>query len=114
MIALPSLGLALAGILAAAQIGLAAEEVDRYQAISVAGVIGEHVARSLRAEVIGPHHLLARAGDVGRLELLEHGIGLGKLAWLEAEHGEPLDLMRVIKRALDPDNLFNPGKVLPG
>jgi D-lactate dehydrogenase (cytochrome) len=43
----------------------------------------------------------------------EHGIGIGKIASLEAEHGEAVDLMRAIKRALDPDNLFNPGKVLP-
>jgi D-lactate dehydrogenase (cytochrome) len=43
----------------------------------------------------------------------EHGIGMGKIASLEAEHGEAIALMRAIKRALDPDNLFNPGKVLP-
>ncbi len=41
----------------------------------------------------------------------EHGIGLGKQDWLIAELGETVDLMRTIKRALDPKNLFNPGKI---
>jgi D-lactate dehydrogenase (cytochrome) len=42
----------------------------------------------------------------------EHGIGIGKLISLEKELGEAVDVMRAIKRALDPDNLLNPGKVL--
>jgi D-lactate dehydrogenase (cytochrome) len=42
----------------------------------------------------------------------EHGVGLGKLKYLEAEHGPALDVMRAIKRALDPDNRMNPGKML--
>ena len=41
----------------------------------------------------------------------EHGIGLGKQDWLVAELGEAVDLMRQIKRAFDPKDLFNPGKV---
>jgi len=41
----------------------------------------------------------------------EHGIGLGKMAWLEAELGEAIDQMRMIKRAFDPDNILNPGKI---
>jgi len=43
----------------------------------------------------------------------EHGVGYGKREWLAEEHGEAVELMRTIKRALDPDNLLNPGKVLP-
>jgi len=44
----------------------------------------------------------------------EHGIGIGKQKFLVAEHGEgAVDVMRAIKRALDPDNLLNPGKILP-
>ncbi|OGA74504.1 MAG: hypothetical protein A3G27_03370 [Betaproteobacteria bacterium RIFCSPLOWO2_12_FULL_66_14] len=43
----------------------------------------------------------------------EHGIGLGKMASLRKELGEAVDLMGTIKRALDPDNLMNPGKVVP-
>jgi D-lactate dehydrogenase (cytochrome) len=42
----------------------------------------------------------------------EHGIGVGKIASLEKELGEAVDLMRAIKCALDPDNLMNPGKVI--
>ena len=42
----------------------------------------------------------------------EHGIGLGKIDWLERELGEAVDLMRSLKVALDPHNLLNPGKVL--
>ncbi|MDT9597384.1 FAD-binding oxidoreductase [Sphingosinicella rhizophila] len=41
----------------------------------------------------------------------EHGIGLGKQEWLVEELGEAVDLMRSVKRALDPGNLFNPGKI---
>ena len=41
----------------------------------------------------------------------EHGIGLGKQQWLEEELGDAVDLMRSIKRALDPANILNPGKV---
>jgi len=43
----------------------------------------------------------------------EHGVGLGKQAYLRDELGEAVDVMKDLKRALDPDNLMNPGKVLP-
>jgi D-lactate dehydrogenase (cytochrome) len=42
----------------------------------------------------------------------EHGVGYGKLDFLIAEHGEAVSVMRAIKQALDPDNLFNPGKIV--
>jgi D-lactate dehydrogenase (cytochrome) len=41
----------------------------------------------------------------------EHGIGLGKQQWLVEELGEAVEMMRVIKRAIDPKDLFNPGKI---
>lgn len=43
----------------------------------------------------------------------EHGVGLGKSRFLRAEHGEALEVMRAVKRALDPRGLLNPGKILP-
>ena len=43
----------------------------------------------------------------------EHGIGHGKLDFMALEHGAGLEVMRAIKRALDPDGILNPGKVLP-
>jgi D-lactate dehydrogenase (cytochrome) len=42
----------------------------------------------------------------------EHGVGQGKIKYLEAEHGKPaLEAMRAIKQALDPHNIMNPGKI---
>jgi D-lactate dehydrogenase (cytochrome) len=43
----------------------------------------------------------------------EHGVGAGKRDWLRVEHGEAVTLMQSIKRTFDPDNLMNPGKVVP-
>jgi D-lactate dehydrogenase (cytochrome) len=43
----------------------------------------------------------------------EHGIGSGKIKSLQKEHGEGVALMAAIKRTFDPDNLLNPGKVVP-
>jgi len=41
----------------------------------------------------------------------EHGVGLGKQDWLVAELGDAVEVMRTLKRALDPGNLMNPGKI---
>lgn len=43
----------------------------------------------------------------------EHGVGQGKMKYLKAELGGSVDVMRRIKHALDPDGIFNPGKIVP-
>ena len=57
--------------------------------------------------------LVDRALRMGGTCTGEHGIGSGKIKYMEAEHGDSLDLMRQIKQGFDPDNLMNPGKMLP-
>jgi D-lactate dehydrogenase (cytochrome) len=44
----------------------------------------------------------------------EHGIGMGKTKYMQAEHGEAWQVMAAIKAALDPEGMMNPGKLLPG
>ena len=57
--------------------------------------------------------LVARALAMDGTSTGEHGVGQGKMAYLAAEHGEPaLAVMRAIKRALDPDGIMNPGKIV--
>jgi D-lactate dehydrogenase (cytochrome) len=56
--------------------------------------------------------LIDRAIALGGTCTGEHGIGMGKLASLEREHGSAIDVMRTIKRALDPNDILNPGKVV--
>jgi len=55
--------------------------------------------------------LIARALAMDGTCTGEHGIGLGKQDALVAELGDAVDMMRAIKRALDPQDLFNPGKI---
>ncbi|MBK8058242.1 MAG: FAD-binding protein [Gemmatimonadetes bacterium] len=56
--------------------------------------------------------LVARAIACGGTCTGEHGVGVGKMGSLAKEHGDLLPAMRAIKRALDPGNLMNPGKVV--
>lgn len=56
--------------------------------------------------------LVARALEMDGTCTGEHGVGLGKRCFLAAEHGGGLEVMRSLKRALDPGNIMNPGKIV--
>jgi len=58
------------------------------------------------------HRLVERAHAMDGTCTGEHGVGYGKKKYLAAEHGDALDTMRNIKRALDPENRMNPGKIV--
>jgi D-lactate dehydrogenase (cytochrome) len=70
------------------------------------------------AQVEAAHDLyeatIEKAIDLGGTATGEHGIGLGKREFLEAEHGtETVEAMRRLKRAFDPRDTLNPGKIFP-
>jgi D-lactate dehydrogenase (cytochrome) len=58
------------------------------------------------------HLVVSRALAMNGTCTGEHGIGFGKLDFLDAEHGEAVAVMGSIKQALDPRNLFNRGKLI--
>ncbi|MBK6602464.1 MAG: FAD-binding protein [Betaproteobacteria bacterium] len=59
------------------------------------------------------HRVSLRAIRMGGTCTGEHGIGTHKLDVLALEHGDAVETMRTIKRALDPHNIMNPGKTVP-
>ncbi|MFN3722237.1 MAG: FAD-binding oxidoreductase [Paracoccaceae bacterium] len=69
------------------------------------------------AEMAIAKRLAARMADralrLGGTISGEHGIGMGKLAAMAAEHGPAWAVMGAIKHALDPQDLMNPGKLVP-
>jgi D-lactate dehydrogenase (cytochrome) len=56
--------------------------------------------------------LVNRAIAMGGTCTGEHGVGSYKMRFLDAEHGKALELMKLIKRSIDPQNIMNPGKML--
>ena len=73
---------------------------------------GADPAQRERAEALAKG-VSMRAISMGGTCTGEHGIGWHKLDVLAQEHGEAVDLMRMIKRALDPRDIMNPGKTVP-
>jgi D-lactate dehydrogenase (cytochrome) len=57
--------------------------------------------------------IVLKALELGGTATGEHGVGLGKIPYMEAEHGETLNVMRSIKATLDPNGILNPGKIFP-
>ncbi len=104
-------------------IGRAREAVERLGlAAAIAGHVGDgnfHVLFMLDAEDAAERdaaellnaELVEFALERGGTCTGEHGIGLGKIGYLEREHGDLLPLMAGVKRLLDPNGILNPGKI---
>lgn len=60
------------------------------------------------------HRMALRALRLGGTCTGEHGVGMGKLGYMDGEHGAAWDVMGAVKAALDPGNVMNPGKVVRG
>jgi D-lactate dehydrogenase (cytochrome) len=74
-------------------------------------VLDPENARELEEVKAFNTRLVQRALAMGGTCTGEHGVGIGKISALEDERGESLEVMRSLKRALDPDNRMNPGKM---
>lgn len=70
---------------------------------------GDNESQKLAEEV--NDRMVMRALAMGGTCTGEHGVGSGKKHFLIAEHGDAVSVMREIKKALDPQNIFNPGKI---
>jgi D-lactate dehydrogenase (cytochrome) len=68
----------------------------------------EEIARAQALNERMVHRALAMGGTCTG----EHGVGYGKMSFLTAEHGDAVSVMRLLKKALDPDNIMNPGKIV--
>ena len=58
------------------------------------------------------HRMAERALALGGTITGEHGVGMGKLSLMPAEHGDAWDVMGAIKTAMDPKGILNPGKIV--
>jgi D-lactate dehydrogenase (cytochrome) len=104
--------------------GETADDIARERLVGpIVGHVGDgnfHV--TMLVDLEDADEVLRAEAFVGRLNLRaiamdgtctgEHGVGQGKMKYLAAEHGKGLDVMRSIKRAIDPGNIMNPGKIV--
>jgi len=57
--------------------------------------------------------LVFKALSYGGTATGEHGVGIGKKGYMDAEHGKSLNWMKQIKTLFDPNGILNPGKIFP-
>ena len=57
--------------------------------------------------------IIHKAIELGGTATGEHGVGIGKAAYMPDEHGSGLEVMRQIKTTFDPNGILNPGKIFP-
>jgi D-lactate dehydrogenase (cytochrome) len=57
--------------------------------------------------------MVEKALSLGGTATGEHGVGLGKKVFMEAEHGVSLEWMKKIKHLFDPNHILNPDKIFP-
>ncbi|MGE0844880.1 MAG: FAD-binding oxidoreductase [Flavobacteriaceae bacterium] len=106
-------------------VGAAREEIERRGFIApIVGHVGDgnfHILPLVDIddpkEVEAVEDFLAWLVDLalsmGGTSTGEHGVGQGKVKYLRKEHGGAVDVMAAIKQTLDPDDILNPGKVVP-
>ncbi|HET7628647.1 MAG TPA: FAD-linked oxidase C-terminal domain-containing protein [Bacillales bacterium] len=72
-----------------------------------------HDSRELEAAIQANEKIVDHALSRGGTCTGEHGVGIGKQKYQQKEHGESLEVMKALKKTLDPAGILNPGKVLP-
>ena len=70
-------------------------------------------ADQLAAVEAASHRMVERALANGGTATGEHGVGIGKKRYMDREHGAAWAVMGTVKQALDPENIMNPGKLVP-
>jgi D-lactate dehydrogenase (cytochrome) len=76
-------------------------------------LVREGDAEELSRAKAAAERMVERSLAMGGTSTGEHGIGVGKLGYMAREHGGGWAMMGAIKAALDPDNIMNPGKLVP-
>lgn len=79
--------------------------------LNIAGKKGDRQEWNLIDQIV--QRLVQKTLDLGGTATGEHGIGLGKRKFMNAEHGSSLEWMKKIKALFDPKGILNPGKIFP-